>query len=196
MEDPAKNPYAASSTQRGATNFGGGAPGTINGAARIGTVITLALVSGVVMMSAIMSFLVLSDPPEEESLFRFDGDAMLFLGVGYVVFLGGAFVAIVMRGLMKGQAAANLRSAGEDFPQPLDGNSSLPPSGRAFVGAFATYTLIGQALLEGPAVINVILMFIENNFAHAIPIVLAIIGILLQIPTAGRIKSAIENTKL
>ena len=196
MSDPAKNPYAASTTTPGGTFPLRQGPGTIGAAATTGTVITLALIGGVVMITGILAFLILSDPPEDQSLFRFDGDVMIFLGIGYLFFFGAAMVALVMRGVMKGQAAAKLRAADEDLPQPLEANSPLPRSGQAFLGAVATYTLIGQALLEGPAVINAIFMFLDNNFAHAIPIALGIVGIAMQIPTAGRIKTLMENAKL
>lgn len=195
MNDPAKNPYVASSSAPGQGFSGGQRPSTINAAATTGTVISLALIGGVFMITAILTFMIMSDPPEDESLIRFDGDAILFLGIGYGVFLASAVAAVVLRGITKGQAVANLKASDEEMPQPLDGNSTLPPSGQAFLGAVATYTLIGQALMEGPAVVNAILMFVENNFAHVIPIILGAIGIALQIPTAGKLKTLIEDVK-
>lgn len=196
MNDPAQNPYAASSETPGGLFPQGRSAGTINTAARTGTVISLALISGVMMITAILAYLVTSNPPKDQGLVRFDGDAMLFLIIGYGIFVGAAGAAIVLRGVMKNQAAAQLKAAAEELPRPLEGDSPLPPSGRAFLGMVATYTLIGQALVEGPAIINAIFMFIDNNLAHLIPIVLAVIGIALQIPTAGKIKALMEDAKL
>nr|WP_143547945.1 hypothetical protein [Rhodopirellula sp. SM50] len=195
MNDPAQNPYASSSKTPGGLFPQGRSAGTINAAARIGTVISLALISGVVMITVILAYLVFSNPPEDQGLLRFDGDAMLFLIIGYGVFVGAAGAAIVLRGIMKNQAAAQLKASAEELPRPLEGDSPLPPSAQAFLGTVATYTLIGQALVEGPAVINAVLMFIDNNLAHLIPIVLAVIGIAMQIPTSGKIKASMEDAK-
>lgn len=195
MNDPAENPYAANAQTPGGRFSQGQSPSTIDATARVGGLISFALIGGVVTITTILSFLILSNPPEDQSLFRFDGDAMIFLAVGYLVFFGSTIAAVVLRGIMKGQAVAKLKSSDEDLPKPLRGDSPLPRSGIAFLGAVSTYTLIGQALMEGPAVVNAILMFIDNNFAHAIPIVLGLIGIAIQIPTAGKIKASMEDAK-
>ena len=196
MNDPVKNPYAGSSATPGGPFPSGQMSSTINAAGTTGTLITLALMGGLVMISAVITYLIMSNPPEDQSLLRFDGDAMLFLGIGYVAFLSGAVAAVILRSQWKGRAIERLKASDEPLPHPLEGTSPLPRSGLSFLGAVATYTLIGQALLEGPAVINAIFMLIENNFAHAIPIVFAILGIAVQIPTADKIKMMMENAKL
>ncbi|QDV46481.1 hypothetical protein Enr13x_63900 [Stieleria neptunia] len=195
MNDPAQNPYASSSATPGGLFPQGRSAGTIDAAARTGTIISLALISGVVMITVILTYLVFANPPEDQPLMRFDGDAMLFLIIGYGVFVASAGAAIVLRGIMKNQAETRLKASADELPRPLEGGSPLPPSGRAFVGAVATYTLIGQALVEGPAIINAIFMFIDNNLAHLVPIVLAVLGIALQIPTSGKIKASMEDAK-
>jgi len=196
MNDPVKEPYAGSSATPGGPFPVGQMPSTIKAAATNGTLITLALMGGLVMVSAVITYLIMSNPPEDQSLLRFDGDAMLFLGIGYVAFLSGVVVAVILRSQGKGRAIERLKASDEPLPHPLEDNSPLPQSGISFLGAVATYTLIGQALLEGPAVINAVFMLMANNFAHAIPIVLAILGIAFQIPTAGKIKMMMENAKL
>jgi hypothetical protein len=170
--------------------------GTIKTTSATGTLITFALISGVVMISAVMTFMILSNPPEDQSLLRVDGDAMLFLGIGYVAFLGGALAAVILRSQLKGRAIEKLRASHEPLPRPLEGDSPLPQSGQSFLGEVATFTLIGQAVLEGPAIINAIFMLMENNFAHAIPIVIAILWIAAQIPTVDKIKMMMEDAKL
>ncbi|QEF96882.1 hypothetical protein Mal15_09120 [Stieleria maiorica] len=195
MNDPAKNPYVASSATPGGTFPQGQRATTIDAAAKTGTIISLALISGVMMISGILAYLVFANPPEDQSLLRFDGDAMLFLIIGYGVFVASSGAAIVLRGIMKAQAAAQLKSSDVDLPQPLKADSPLPPQAQSFLGAVATYTLIGQALVEGPAIINAVFLFIDNNLAHLVPIVLAVIGILLQIPTAGKLIAAMEEAR-
>ena len=136
MNDPAKNPYAVGSATPGGRFPAAQTLGTINAAATTGTMIGLSLIGGLVFIAGIMSFLTFPDLPEDQSLLRFDADAI------------------------------------------------------------ATYTLIGQALFEGPAVFNAILMMTDDNLAHAIPVVIGIVGIALQIPTAGKLTSLMEDAKL
>ncbi|WP_182868084.1 hypothetical protein [Stieleria mannarensis] len=195
MNDPAKNPYVASSVTPGGSFPQGHGAATIDAAAKTGTIISMALISGVMMISGVLAYLVFANPPEDQSLLRFDGDALLFLAIGYGMFVASAGAAIVLRGIMKQQAAAQLKASGVDLPQPLKADSPLPQPAQAFLGSVATYTLIGQALVEGPAVVNAVFMFIDNNLAHLIPIVLAVIGIALQTPTAGKIMAALEDAR-
>ncbi|MCO8124720.1 hypothetical protein NHH03_23475 [Stieleria sp. TO1_6] len=137
----------------------------------------------------------LSDRDQQQSLFRFDADAMLFLGIGYLVFLGSAIAAVAVRGIMKSQAIRQFQSADEPLPVPLEIDSPLPPSAQTFLGSVATYSLVGQALMEGPAVINAVFLMIGNNLAHLIPIVIAVIGIALQCNTPARLKHLVESVK-
>jgi len=194
-QDPAKNPYTANAAD-GGSGFAAGGTTTINGFATTGMIISLGLVGGVVAVSAVMTFLMLSDPPEDQPVFRFAGESTIFVIVGYAVFIGGAAAAVVLRRVMKQQAVAEFKSSNAELPQPLQPHSPLPGSAVKLLGAAQVYTIVGGALLEGPAVLNAILMFIDHNFAHAIPVFLAVIGILIQVPTAGRYQQLLEDARL
>lgn len=193
MNDPSKNPYTKSSTAPGGRHSGGQGLGTINSVSMIAGLIGYALIGGVIIITAILSFLVLSDPPEDQSLFRFDKDSMVFLAIGYFVFFSGAVASVVVRRILKWYANSRFKASGDELPHLLQADSPLPASAQTFLGSVAAYTLVGQALLEGPAVINAVFLLIQNNFAHLIPIVLAVIGIAIQIPTRGKLTSLLED---
>ena len=193
-DDPAKNPYTATSTGSSASGIATDGS-TIGAFATTGTTISLGMIGGVLIISVVLSTLVLSDPPEDQSLFRFSGDDMLFLIVGYVIFLGGIAAAVVIRTIMKGQAIAQFNATDPELPHPLDNKSPLPGDARSLLAANQTSTIIGQALMEGPAVVNAIFLLLGDNFAHLIPIVLGIIGIAVQIPTAGKLKQLLEDAR-
>ena len=195
MNDPARNPYTkpSSALQRGPISNGLG-QNTINATAITGGIISFALICGVLMMSTCLVFF-MSGLEEGQEPIRFDGDALIFVVVGYAVFIASAVAAVFIRSLMKRQAIAEFKAADEELPQPLEGDSTLPPSAQRFLGTVSTYTLIGQAMMEGPAVINLVLLFIESNYAHVVPVVLGIIGIALQVQTVGRLQSLIRDAK-
>lgn len=189
--DPARNPYAGEATEGGGFNAAGA--NTINGFATIGMVIMLALIGGVVGITVIMTVLLLSAPTEDQPLFRFGGDDLIFLVVGYGAFIGGAIAAVAVRGGMRGQAVAQFRSSDVELPQPLEAESPLPGPAVSLLGSAQVATIISGALLEGPAVLNAILMFLGENFAHGVPIVLAAVGLAMWVPTPGRLRQFLQD---
>lgn len=193
MNDPAKNPYTASADAAGAAFTSGAKLNTVGATVTMGWVITAALLGGVVLMTALMIYLAFSDPPEEGGWFRFGGDSMLLLIVGYVVFFGGVVGAIAARLFIQQQGIARFQARQRELPEPLDGDTPLPAEAQHFVGSLMAATLVGQALLEGPAIANAILMMLESNLAHLVPIGLAAIGIVLQVPTRDRWVGLLEQ---
>ncbi len=196
MNDPAKNPYAASPSEPDVENAAANPPATIKECSKTGTIITFALVQGLLVIAAIMGWMGLSSRDEDVPLFRIDdGESLIFIVIGFGVFIVSSVVAIVIRKTMRSKAIHDFQMSGEEIPTPLSDDTPVGPSGRRLLGASATYTLIGQALMEGPAVINAILMFLESNFLFAIPVVIGLIGIAVQVPTTGRLHQLFDEAK-
>jgi hypothetical protein len=195
MTNPARNPYTSptSTDSPTASGFSGGAAGpTIQATSLTGLVITFALVSGLVIVTVILSSLTLSNFPEDESMVRFGGDSMLFVVIGFGISIASFVAAFVLRSSLKRQAVMQLQASGDDLPQPLELTTPLPGSAQRFLGAVSSFTIVGQALCEGPAILNAIFIMLEDNFVFLIPVVFGIAGIALQTPLPGRLKAMLE----
>ncbi|KAA5545329.1 hypothetical protein FYK55_06650 [Roseiconus nitratireducens] len=192
MNDPARNPYAAGSSTPGAGGTGR-TIATIRSASATGMTITFALVSGVTFITAVMIWMSSGSLQPGESWFRFDRQSVLLLGFGFLVLLGGAGAAFAIRILMTRQAMQQNPPTDQPLPQPLTDDATLPPWAQSLLGSVSASTIVGQALMEGPAIINAILLMIDDNLAHLVPIVLAVIGILLQTPTSSRYQRILED---
>lgn len=198
MTDPAKNPYAPATSDLGGQSSGGQSSGgqrptTIASAARTSLVLAGGLAMGVVSITAILLFLKLPELPEGEPLFRFVGDEVIYLGVGYGLFLGCVATAILLPTIMRQSALSVYQSSTEPLPQPLRDDSTLPSNAQTLLASVMASTLVRHALLEGPAVINAILFFISGNFAHLIAIPVCIAGILGSVPTAGWLRALLVD---
>lgn len=194
-DDPAKNPYTSGSGSFGQANSPGGAM-TIAGFASIGTLISIALVTGLLLISGFMSYMVLSDPPEDAPVFQFGGDNLLFLIIGYAVFFVCAATAFVIPAMMRRQAMETYKVSNAQLPQPLEPKSTLPAEAQSLLAVNQSATLVGQALMEGPAVANAVLMLVGENLAHLAPIALAVVGIAMQVPTAGKLQNLLEEARM
>ena len=192
MNDSPKNPYATTDVT------GSGANGylTINQTSKVGMMITGGLIMGLLVTTVILSAMAIKEIPQGESLVRFDGDSMLFVMIGFAVMLGGAIAAFVLPRILNQNAADQLRSSSVEIPSPLRADGNLPSAGQQFLGARMSSTIIGQALLEGPAMVNAVFLLLDQDFAHLIPVVIAIVGILIQIPTPGKLINAFEDARM
>lgn len=192
VNDPAQNPYASTTNTKGLGNGRSGPP-TIAGASRIGMIITFALISGAITISGVLLVLMQGDMPEDKSPLRVDAESMPFLAVG----LGACAMCVVGAWLsakmLREKAAELLRSSDEPLPQPLDVSSNLPASASNYLLASSSATLVGQALMEGQAVINLILAFLSHNYVFLIPVLIGIVGIALQTPTPNKLKNTLEG---
>lgn len=193
MNDPARNPYTAGT---------GLATGAAGGVARFrqpvltGKLITVALAMGLVTTTGIVSFLGLQSLPEGEPLFRFGGDATLFIVIGFGKLVICAIGWVVMRTIFNRRIAEILNASETPFPVPIQADSELPPQTDAAIQAVMTSTIVGQALMEGPAMTCAVLLFIERNGVFLIPIVIGLVGVLMQLPTESKYKARLENAAL
>ena len=193
MNDPAKNPYAASASTPG--GLPGGLPDSIRQASRTGLIITFALAQGVLVISAVVGYLGVRDLGADQGWIRADGDSMLYILIGFGVFVVNGVLAFVLSSSMKRSAVAEFQSSNEEVPQPLEDDTTLGPAASKLLGMSATWTLVGQALLEGSAVINAVFMMLASNLIFVIPILFAIVGIAFQAPFPGKLRAMIENTR-
>lgn len=191
MSDSAQNPYATGST-------GGSSDGLsqLRMAAKTGSVITLALAMGIVTVSVILGFMASQKDFGDSNAFRLDADSMVFVVIGFGKFLVCVAACVILRSVSKRKVAEIMQSSETPFPVPIREDSKLPPVTKAATQTLFTSTLIGQALFEGGAMLNAILMFLDQNFIFLIPIVLGIAGVLFQMPTESRLRSALENASV
>lgn len=193
MNDPARNPYASGSgtgvdSNNGAAQF--------RGAVQTGKLITFGLLMGLLTTTSILTVLWITSGPHEKPVFRFDEDSMIFIVIGFGKLIICSIGWVVMRLLFNRKIAEILKSSSEPFPVPIRDDTLLPPQTQTAIQAMVTSNLIGQALMEGPAMLNAILMFIEHNAIFAIPVVIGFVGVLLQLPTVSKYKSRLENAAL
>ena len=183
MNDPVQNPYISpdSVDQNGPS-------GSLTGFVRLGQIITFALVQGVLFTTAIMYFM-MDDPavanPVTNSPPAGNGDLVL-PGIGIVAAIGACMIAFVLTKMLRRTIIAKYRAT-ETTPQQVTSQDvSLTPAMRQLMQGSSTGTLVGQAILEGAAVMNAILMLVDNNLIHLVPIAILVIGIVIQFPTVGK----------
>jgi hypothetical protein len=62
-----------------------------------------------------------------------------------------------------------------------------------FLKTDQTARLIGQAMLEGAAMINFVMMFLTRSPVNLMCAVVALVGIVAMFPTIGRMRERIES---
>lgn len=177
--DPVKNPYTTPDT---------GVPGmamSMRAAVRTGQIITFALIMATVVISAVMLMTMKPDDADETMLF-------VFIGAGFA--FASIVVAFVITKSMRQRAIEELRANGakEDIDFPID--QTMTSSLQTFSGRAATWQIVGQALCEGPAVMNAVFMMIDGQVLyHGIAILILVIGIAIQVPTLDKRQAMIDE---
>lgn len=189
--DPVQNPYTKTSGEDDYGDVQG--PSTIRQSATINQIISLALIGGLIAITSVVSFLVISNVENKADLWAIEQEDYLFLGLGYGIFIASACASVFMRLQTKMAAAHRFQAAHRERPTTINEDTTFPGLPSLLAG-YATANIIGAALLEGPAVINAIFMMIDDNLWHLIPIGCAVVGILITLPTATKIKHFVENS--
>jgi hypothetical protein len=73
--------------------------------------------------------------------------------------------------------------ARQPAPEPL----------RPFLTTQQTSTLIGQAILEGSAVINLVFALLDGSWLHFVFALFAVVALVSMFPTVGKLRNRIEN---
>ncbi|NNE01449.1 MAG: hypothetical protein HKN47_29400 [Pirellulaceae bacterium] len=205
MTDPVRNPYSSQTSVDGGVLNGGAADGGelesyLVPFVRTGSIITLALAQGVVMIVAVLWFVGMSNRPVPDAADAavpadvdpaavdpavLGGDGVLLaVGVGAAVL--ACIVAFILPRMIRRAAIDQYQQATPAEQPNAKGAAVVTAPLRQLLGASQTATLVGQAVLEGAAVLNAIMMFLNHNWIHLVPIAILLLGILIQMPTVQR----------
>lgn len=187
---------------------------SLHGTARTGQIITLALGKGVLIIALIFGVMMMDGERESASL-----ELLLAMGGGLFVVLlvGSFFVTKIMRSaattrLRRHPEVAAMRESSTTDPTlgaPTLGAPTLsrarhpwvqwearqpvPEPLRPFLMAQQTSTLVGQAMLEGSAVVNLVFALIDGSWLHFVFVFFAVVALISMIPTVDKLRNRIEN---
>ncbi len=182
---------------RGHTRNGGemkkGSGHSLSDVARPGTIITFALVQGIVIIAAIFAYMVFSGEPAPPNDAPEPIPSYVMPAIGLLASAGACAGAIVLPGLFRRNSEAEFKSSGEQVVLPIRADQPLSDAQAKLAAGNQAAALVGQALLEGAAVINLVLFLLDEHWIHFGFAAISVIGILLLAPTAGKVKQAIED---
>lgn len=176
---------------------------TLRGVAFTGQIITLALAKGIVIIGLIFGVLLIDDQ-------RAFGNAEVWLPLGgglFAVLLVGAFLASKrlrsggvsrlrqhreVAAMHEGTPANTTTAAMREKWIQWDDKAPLPLPLRPFLAGEQSATIVGQAMLEGSAVINLVFALLDGSYAHFLFAFLAMIGLVSMIPTITKLRKRIE----
>lgn len=186
INDPVRNPYTSPEVDDAAAIDAIG-DASLNSVARTGQVITFALIQGLVCIGAILLYLTWAGNAPDSSPLWIAG---LGIAAAIVSWIAAAFIPATLRR----QATRQLQSTALQIDLPASDDATLAAALQRFVAAQQTATLVGQALLEGGAMINLVLMLIDHRIIlHLTMVLAAIIGIAFMTPTIDRIRKSAER---
>lgn len=177
---------------------GSGKQATLASVARTGQILTFVLIQSTVLVACIFLFMTLREQqaevprpiPGEDAA----GDEDIVLPIaGTVLTLGAAIASLVVPVMQRKAAAARYLALGERVRLPIDPDAILTPGLTQYVAVWQSSALVGQAMLEGAAIMNLVLMHIDGHRLHLAFAGACIIGITLHTPFVGRMHHAIEN---
>lgn len=182
---------------------------SLHGSARTGQIITLALGKGVLIIALILGVMMMDGEKQNANL-----ELLLAMGGGlFVVLLVGSF--LVPR-LLRSAATTRLRSHPEvvairessttdpTLRDPTlsrsrhqwvqwEARQPVPEPLRPFLVEQQTSTLVGQAMLEGSAVVNLVFALIDGSWLHFVFVFFALVALVSMIPTVEKLRNRIEN---
>lgn len=176
---------------------GSGTRATLATVARTGQILTFVLIQSTVLVACIFLFMTLREQqaevprpvPGEEAA---EGDVVLPIA-GTLLTLGAAAASFLIPTMKRKSAAASYLATSERVRMPIDPDATLTPGLTQFIAVWQSSALVGQALLEGAAIMNLVLMHIDGHRLHLAFAGACIIGITLHTPFVGRMHHAIEN---
>ncbi|MCC9642615.1 hypothetical protein LOC71_10040 [Rhodopirellula sp. JC740] len=172
---------------------------TLAGWAFQGRIITIGLVTGCVVMGSI--FWMISDqpaPPAEADPQGDDTTEIIFVAIGAVALVINCVMAFLVPHIIRSAGALRLKTAENaaasvrlwsDWPE----RETLPLPLIRFCQTDQTARLIGQALLEGTAIINFVMMFLTQSAVNLLCALVALVGVLAMFPTINGMRVRIES---
>ncbi|EDL58719.1 hypothetical protein [Gimesia maris] len=144
------------------------------------TVIWLALIMGVVTFGMIVTFIGLKEEPGK--------------GLPVITYLGMGLAALmlVLRMIIPNMIARN------QFTQAMqeareEGNQDEEQMLGTFYQIFMVRMIIGLALLEGAAMINLVAVMVENQKLAFIPVSILLLVMIASMPTKSKLDGWIRN---
>ena len=144
------------------------------------TVIWLALIMGVVTFGMIVTFIGLKEEPGK--------------GLPVITYLGMGLAALmlVLRMIIPNMIARN------QFTQAMqeareEGNQDEEQMLGTFYQIFMVLMIIGLALLEGAAMINLVAVMVENQKLAFIPVAILLLVMIASMPTKSKLDGWIRN---
>ena len=200
MTTPIQNPYTRGQSSEGDQ---AGNLTTIASTVRVGQIITFALVQGVIVVAAVMTYLAfgnrevdqqLADAQDAADFFAMpsSADDWLLPALGIAVAVGAAVVALVVPNLMRRSGIIDFRATGTSLDVPVDPKQSLPWPASKLMGTYLTSKIVGEAVLEGAAMLNLVLLMLDQSVLHYVPIAALLAGIALQFPTISKAQHFLE----
>ncbi len=186
MDDPVRNPYISPS------NVGNADATGVNTSllqhVRTGQLLTFSMIVGVIVMVGILT-MVVRNPDNAKP----DNAKKFFLEIG----LGAGCVACIasyaVSTFQHRRALASFREQCGSEDAVVSDDELLAPAVTQFLANIFAATLAGQAVLEGAAVINVVLMVIDGNLLHLAVVAVMIVGMAMYTPTVARRRALIEQ---
>lgn len=175
-------------------------------AARTGQVITFGLAQGVLLIAAVLTYFAVGNDPQaapgqpnpgpvvaDDGLLGSPDLVMLAIGLSFAAL--SFLAALWLPSLSRQRAIKRYQAAQESLPLPLQANDELPPAARKLVQSRMTATLMSQALFEGAAIANALLLLISPHLLHLIPVAIGVFGIVAQVPTAAKLLDWLESVR-
>ncbi|MFG0265950.1 MAG: hypothetical protein ACF8AM_12495 [Rhodopirellula sp. JB055] len=163
---------------------------TLAGWAFQGRVITLGLVAGCVFVGVILGVIGGDNAPE--------GDMTLMVLIGVAALVLNIVMAFLVPAMLRSTSVAKLKAADgaaasartwSQWPE----REPMPMALSEFLKTDQIARLIGQAMLEGAAMINFVMMFLTRSPVNLMCAVVALVGIVAMFPTVGRMRDRIES---
>jgi hypothetical protein len=219
MNDPVQNPYIDTD----AKDSGRVGNEKLLETVRVGMIITAALIQGVVFLVAIGLYLgyTNSDDPEEAPSSAQDtglpneglpdttaqnmpagnmpteAGEWVLPAIGIAACIGACVASWFVVTMMKRVAIRKFRAESTDeiLREDFQSASTFPHQVAQLLGASQAWTIVGQAILEGAAMMNGMLMIVDGNLIHLAAIAILIVGIAIQFPTVSKKLALIQQAQ-
>ena len=192
MSDPLKNPTRGG---RGSGNQASAFRDSIASRIRVGQIITLGMIMGLLVMGVIMACFTLgSEPPNPAAdQVAASGGGYLIPAVGFFLGVTSWIIAAVLPTIIRRNGVGQYQRSGDKIELPIEGGTPIGNM-TLLVGTFITSTLVGQAILEGGAIANLVLMMVDQQPLIHVPLAMvSVVGLLLLLPTVDKMLDFIES---
>ena len=197
--DPVRNPYLASGQDSEGQHTDSPGNATVGGRIRTAQVVTIALVMGATTMAAVLVFVTFfsgaNDIRDAAPGNPAGGGVDVILVIACFVSFSAFVASLIVPRFIRAAAINQFRGREDKTELPLTGEESLTPPLADLIGRYATATLVGQAILEGAANINLVFMVINANPLHLVIAAVMVAGVLAYWPAVGRFESWIRQAR-